>query len=85
MTRDQKAFEMLKNGFSPIYTKDDTEALRSVAGEPGKIVPLFSKPPAEIAYLNILEWVYANDGKYPNKMEWREAFIEVLRFNILGK
>lgn len=25
-------------------------------------------------YANILEWLYINDGAFPNKNEWREEF-----------
>lgn len=39
----------------------------------------------ELAYTNIVEWLYANDGKYSDKTKWREELIKVLRFNLLGK
>lgn len=29
-------------------------------------------------YTAIVEWLYLNDGAYPTKNEWREAFLEVL-------
>lgn len=38
----------------------------------------------EKQYSNILEWLYTNDGKYPNKVEWRKEFVIMLRFNVLG-
>lgn len=37
----------------------------------------------ELAYRNILEFLYASDGKYNNKSAWRADFLAVLRFNIL--
>jgi hypothetical protein len=33
------------------------------------------------AYQNILEWLYANDCKYPDKLQWREKLLEMLKFN----
>jgi hypothetical protein len=26
----------------------------------------------------IIEWLYVNDGKFPNKNEWRKAFVKFL-------
>jgi len=40
--------------------------------------------PRDLAYKNIVEWLYVNDGKYPNKNVWREKLLEVLIFNLLG-
>lgn len=34
------------------------------------------------AKINILEWLYTNDGGYSNKLDWRKKFLEVIDFNI---
>lgn len=39
--------------------------------------------PPELQYRNIIEWMFTHDGKYPDKIEWRKEFLNVLRFNIL--
>lgn len=46
--------------------------------KPVKIVTI-SK---ETARRNIVEWLYVNDGGYPNKLKWREAFVLMLEWNI---
>lgn len=34
------------------------------------------------ARINILEWLYTHDGGYPDKLKWREDFIEMLKWNL---
>jgi len=34
------------------------------------------------AMLNIVQWLYTNDGRYSTKHEWREEFLNMLSWNI---
>ena len=36
------------------------------------------------AYTHILEWLYQNDGAYPNVQSWRSSLLEIL-WTTLGR
>ena len=36
----------------------------------------------EQAYTAIIEWLYLNDKVYPEKMNWREAFVKHVKETI---